>query len=266
MIFIVQFTSLHHIIKFGVINFSRPVRIRLADELCNIDGESKILRNETWHYWKLAQLRLHTFITAISLSVDISPVLSGCPPKAMNASSVSVSSLAFAAVVFWFSMTLRNSANSISPLLSSSTCEIIWKISSSVGFCPMAFSVAFNSGASICEAEKQEKGRARYSVTKWRGTQRMNYDFKKAPSNTVPLPSLSNLLNASLHPLISSWDRGIATYFFDWIRFQCYVRSLLSRENRIALETGWVMMQQRTTLAESYLRRYLRNLRFVKWS
>jgi hypothetical protein len=104
----------------------------------------------------------------------------------------------------------------------------------------MAFSVAFNSGASICEAEKQEKGRARYSVTKWRGTQRMNYDFKKAPSNTVPLPSLSNLLNASLHPLISSWDRGIATYFFDWIRFRCYVRSLLSRENRIALETGWV--------------------------
>jgi len=68
----------------------------------------------------------------------------------------------------------------------------------------------------------------------------MNYDFKKAPSNTVPLPSLSNLLNASLHPLISSWDRGIATYFFDWIRFRCYVRSLLSRENRIALETGWV--------------------------
>ena len=35
---------------------------------------------------------------------------------------------------FWFSITRRNSENSISPLLSSSTSEIMRKISSSVGF------------------------------------------------------------------------------------------------------------------------------------
>ena len=73
---------------------------------------------------------------------------------------------------FWFSMTLRNSANSISPLLSSSTSAIMRKTSSSVGFCPSACSVALSSVASM-----------------------------------VPEPSRSNLEKASRQPSISACGR-----------------------------------------------------------
>ena len=145
-----QEKSFHHVLELWVIHLARSVRVRFAYELLNVDRESKILGWTRLISHRIEQLCQHTLITSFNLSVDISPVLFGCPPKAIKASIVSVSSLALAAVVFWFSITLRNSANSISPLLSSSTWEIIWKISSSVWFCPMAFSVAFNSRASIC--------------------------------------------------------------------------------------------------------------------
>lgn len=69
------------------------------------------------------QASMRTLIVALSLSVEILPDLSGLPPSATNASSVSPSSPFFAVAALCLMMTLQNSENSISPLLSSSTCR-----------------------------------------------------------------------------------------------------------------------------------------------
>lgn len=105
---------------------------------------------------------MRTLTTSRSFSVGNSPLLSEFPPSATKASIVSDSSLAFAAEAFWVSMTFKNSANSISPLPSSSTWEIIWKISGSEGSCPNAFSVALSSDASIYVAGNRLKWSVRW--------------------------------------------------------------------------------------------------------
>ena len=94
----------------------------------------------------------------------------GSPPQATNASIMSFSSSKFSARSFWFSITLRNSAKSIDPDMFSSTSEIIWNSSSSVGFCPIASNTCRSSHTSI-----------------------------------VPLRSVSKAKNASRQPSISSW-------------------------------------------------------------
>ena len=63
--------------------------------------------------------------------------------------------------------------------ITSRTCEIIWKSSSSVGFWPMLCNVAFSSFVSM-----------------------------------VPLPSLSNFANASRQAAISSPSRPIVDYIY----------------------------------------------------
>jgi len=204
-----QDVSFHHVLELWVIHFARSVRVRFAYELLNVDRESKILGWTRLMSHGIEQLCQHTLITSFNLSVDISPVLFGCPPKAINASIVSVSSLALAAVVFWFSITLRNSANSISPLLSSSTWEIIWKISSSVGFCPMAFSVAFNSRASICWAYTWREVNVMLNTCwswPWRGIQEIRV-LGHEPFRSHPCQTYWTLLcTHRFLPVITAWQ------------------------------------------------------------